>query len=557
MEYRTPLEMLYHWEKTAPDRVFLRQPIAGQYHEFDWKRIADEVRRMASAIHSWNLPPQSNIAIASKNCAHWILSDLAIWMAGHVSVPLYPNLAKDTVQAILNHSGTRAVFLGKLDNWKPYVDGMSAELPVVRFPYDGPPGYAIWDDVVKRHEPFRGNPPRSNDEVATIIYTSGTTGTPKGVVHKFRSFSYSGSRILETIPFQPNDKLFSYLPLAHVAERILTETVGLYSGGSISFVESLELFGKNLADVQPTVFLGVPRIWEKFREGILSKMPQEKLDRLLGIPILSWVVRRKIQKALGLSRAGHTLSGAAPIAPSLIEWFGKLGIRIQEAYGLTENFAYSHYNFRDRIRVGTVGQTWPGVETKIGEGGEILMRSPCVMEGYYKAPELTREVLKDGWLHTGDQGKIDQDGYLKITGRVKELFKTAKGKYVAPSPIELRLVGCAHIEQACVVGQGMPAPLAIVTRSESARAVANDILSTSLAAHMKEINGSLDPHERLGRVIVVEESWTVENGFLTPTMKLKRAIIEERYGARVSTWASLKDEVIFADEDTDTARRRA
>jgi long-chain acyl-CoA synthetase len=542
---KTPLEMFYHWEKTSPDALYLRQPIDGVWHNFSWKRASDETRRVATALQNLKLPPGSHIALASKNCAHWIMADLAIWMSGHVSVPLYPNLSAQTIRTILEHSGCKAIFLGKLDNWDPYLEGLTPGISVITFPYGGPGHYPTWNNILAKESPMKESPARRLDEIATIIYTSGTTGVPKGVVHKFKSFAFSATNVKEVVACSPSDRLFSYLPLAHVAERVLTETVGLYAGVSISFAESLDLFAKNLQDTRPTIFLGVPRIWEKFRAGILLKLPEAKLNRLLKIPLLSSLIRKKIKRGLGIIDARICLSGAAPIPVSLIQWFQKLGVTIQEAYGLTENFAYSHFNRPGRVKIGTVGEPWPGVEVRLGEGNEILVKSETLMEGYYKAPELTSEVIRNGYLHTGDQGALDAEGFLRITGRVKELFKTAKGKYVAPSPIELKLAASAYLDQVCVLGSGMSAPLGLVTLSESGKKLESNELTSALDEHLKKINSTLDPHERLSKLVVLKDSWTVENEFLTPSMKLKRHKVESYYGEKLSSWGEISELIIM------------
>lgn len=549
-ESRTPLEMLYHWEKAAPDRTYLRQPLHGEWIEFSWRRAADEARRIAQALRALNLPPGSPIALASKNCAHWLLADYAIWMAGHVSVPLYPNLTTATARQILEHCEAKAIFLGKLDAFAAYADAIPRPMPTFTFPYAVPAEYRQWpgwDDLVKNNAPIADSPARRNDEVATIIYTSGTTGVPKGVVHRFASFTTAGVHILPLVKLGPSDKFFSYLPLAHVAERVFTETMALYGGAQVAFVESLDTFAKNLADEQPTMFLGVPRIWEKFRQGILGKVPAEKLDRLLGLPIVGALVRRKIKKGLGLAKARICVTGAAAIAPELLAFFERLGIRIQEAYGLTENLAYSHFNRSENVKPGTVGQPWPGVEVRLGENDEVQMRCPALMDGYYKEPAMTREMIRDGWLCTGDQGEIDADGFLKLTGRVKELFKTAKGKYVAPTPIEMKLAAEPVLEHACVLGSGRVAAMAIVTLSELGRQETEAALMPKLRSLLATVNAGLDPHERLGKLVVVDDQWTVENEFLTPTMKLRRRLVEKKFGEMLSAWEAARGEdVLFA-----------
>lgn len=545
LAHHTPLEAFYHWEKTIPNRIYLRQPILGTWHEYSWERAGNEIRRMVSVIQGWGLPPGSHIAIASKNCAHWILADLAIWMSGHVSIPLYPNLSSSTVTTILNHSESKAIFLGKLDDFAPYVEAIPQGMNVITFPYGAPKSLLGWEEAISKASPFTESPSRKSSEVATIIYTSGTTGVPKGVVHKFLSFAFVVNHVLTEFRLGPADRFFSYLPLSHIAERVLIEATGLYAGGSISFAESLDLFTKNLIEVKPTLFLAVPRIWEKFQSGISQKLPPEKLDRLLRIPVLSSFIKRKIQKALGLSSARYYFTGAAPIRPSLLDWFNRLGVEIQEAYGLTENFGYSHLTRKGKRLSGSVGQAWPQVEVKTGPDQEILVKHPALMEGYYKAPELTLDSIRNGFLHTGDQGSIDSNGYLKITGRVKELFKTGKGKYVAPSPIELKLLVNRHLEQACVTGVGLKAPLAILTLSDHGKSVDKPSLKTALNLLLIEVNAQLEAHEELSHLVVVWDSWTPETGFLTPTMKLKRATVDERYGNKLEMWSNTPDPVVI------------
>jgi long-chain acyl-CoA synthetase len=320
----------------------------------------------------------------------------------------------------------------------------------------------------------------------------------------------------------------------------------LYLGGQVSFAESLQKFAKNLADSKPTVFLGVHRIWSKFQQGILAKMPQKKLDTLLKIPIISALVKKKIRKGLGLSEATTVLTGAAPTPPALIKWFNSLGIKIQEAYAMTENCCYSHVTVKDKIKIGYVGQPLPNCEVKLGDDNEILIKHDALMLGYYKEPEMTKDNFTgDGFLKTGDEGYIDEDGFLKITGRVKDLFKTIKGKYVAPSPIEMKVASHSEIEQVCIVGSGLPQPIALVTLSENGRRKSKDELQVGLKELVSTVNTSLDAHERLDKLVVIEDEWTVDNGLLTPTMKIKRREIERQYSTRYDEWYQQKGVVAW------------
>jgi long-chain acyl-CoA synthetase len=543
-----PLAVLYQYEQQKANAPFLHQPVKGSdWRHYTWAEATDQIRRMATALQAMNLPPKSNIALISKNCAHWMMADYAIMMSGHISVPLYPNINAETMRYILEHSESKVLMVGKLDDWEGLKSGVPAGLRCISFPtfYGNSGGFENWDALCAQHQALQGYPLRDLNDVATIIYTSGTTGKPKGVVMSFKSLSYATNMAFEVINLKgkPN-RFFSYLPLSHIAERMLVEMGALYSGSEVYFAESLDTFADNLRHAQPTVFLGVPRIWTKFQMGILSKMPQKKLNLLLKIPIVSSLIKLSIQRKLGLHRATYCLSGAAPIPPSLIQWFGKLGINIQEAYGMTENCAYSHYSRKPHL--GSVGQAMPEVSVKISEVGEILMKSQALMEGYYKQPELNAEAFTpDGYLHTGDKGTISKDGYLSITGRVKELFKTEKGKYVAPAPIEMLLCENSLIEQVCVTGSNLPQPIGLVVLSAEASQQDRNEVNEQLEKHLNRINKQLDAHERVKCLVILKESWTVENGKLTPTLKIKRDPIEQQYAANYSPWYDKKQAVVW------------
>lgn len=545
---KTPLEKLYEWEQKTPEKIFMRQPFQGKWHDFTVKQVATEVRKMAAVLQSYNLPAQSKIALVSKNCAHWLIADLSIMMAGHISVPVYPNVGAETLNYVLKHSEAKLLLVGKLDDWNFMKAGLTDDVRCISFPWYGPKqdGFQYWEDLVKDQTPLSGNPNRGLDEVMTIIYTSGTTGNPKGVVHTFYSFAYAiGTGIREFGIKEGEDRLFSYLPLSHIAERLIIEMAGLYCNSEIWFAESLDSFVANLAEAQPTIFLAVPRIWTKFQMGILAKLPQKKLDLLLAIPVINNIIRAKIKKGLGLNSGKHYISGAAPISPSLVSWWAKLGVEIEEVYGMTENCAISHVNKKPNFKIGTQGVPMPGAEIKYTEAGEILVKVPCNMTGYYKEPEMTAETLKDGWLHTGDRGAVDKDGFLKITGRVKEIFKTDKGKYVAPAPIEMKLSKNQFIEQICVVGASLPQPIALIILSADGKTKDLIELQQNLTETLVSINTELEKHERIQKLVVIKDDWTIENGMLTPTMKIKRNPIEDKFQPHYDKWYTHTDLVIF------------
>jgi long-chain acyl-CoA synthetase len=547
------LERLYDWERTAPDRVVLTQPVGGGVvQDYTWRQVMDQTRRMAAHLKGLGLEPGSRVGILAKNSAHWLMADFAIWMAGHVSVPLYPTLAAGTVRQILEHSEARLLFVGKLDGWEEMKPGVPQGLPIVRLPLSPATEGEAWDDIVGRTAPLAGNPVRDGGELATIMYTSGTTGVPKGVMHSFATFAWSVQAVRRRLPTDEHTRVLSYLPLSHVAERTLVEHGLLASGGHVYFADSLETFAADLQRARPTLFFSVPRLWVKFQQGVLAKMPPEKLDRLLGIPVVSHFVRKKVLGALGLDQCKVAAGGAAPMPPDLLRWHARLGLEVSEVYGMTENCGVSHCPLQGKPRPGTVGYPYDGVESRLDpETGEIQVRSPGTMLGYYKEPDQTRSTFApDGWLRTGDKGALDAEGGLRITGRVKDIFKTGKGKYVAPAPIEDKLVMHAAVEACCVTGANLGQPLALVMLNMEAAQRAADgagrgALEESLASHLKSINAMLDPHERLDCLVVVAQPWTVESGLITPTFKVRRNRVEDVYAPYYERWVVERRTVIW------------
>lgn len=534
--------MLYKWESSQPDKLYQTQPLADKHMTWTWGEFADQVRRMAAAIQDRGYEPGSKIALLSKNCAHWMMADMAIMMSGHVSVPIYPNVNAKTVEYILNHSEAKMLFVGKLDkhDWHEMKQGIIEGVECISFGiydnYEGMEGYSTWAEVTDSVEPMEANPTRDLDEVMTIIYTSGTTGTPKGVVHKFIAPVFAIEAFNDIFKLTQNDRFFSYLPMSHIAERMLITMGTLRCGGSVNFAHSLDTFKDDLAGCSPTVFLGVPRIWAKFQSGVLAKFSQSKLNLLFSIPIINNIIKKKIREALGLNSARVCLTGAAPIPVSHLEWFQRVGLTIMEVYGMTENAAYSHSNLPGQYKFGTVGKPMPNLDMKITEEGEICVKSLANMVEYYKEPEKTAETIRDGYLHTGDKGEVDSEGYVRITGRVKDIFKTSKAKYVAPSPIEMMLSKNEFIEQVCVVGTGIPQPIALAVLSEDGRKKDPKDVTESINATLKEVNPQLEHHERLQKIVVVQGDWTTENGILTPSLKIKRGSIDDKYQSRYEKW---------------------
>jgi long-subunit acyl-CoA synthetase (AMP-forming) len=355
----------------------------------------------------------------------------------------------------------------------------------------------------------------------------------------------------ERLHADDTDRMLSYLPLAHVYERAVLETCAMKTAGRIYFAESLDTFIADLRRARPTLFVSVPRLWLKFQQAVFEKMPAAMLDKMLADPAMRDGVRKKVLDGLGLGEVRHAATGSAPIPEALLHWYRDLGLNLLEGYAMSENFCVSHSTRPEEVRVGYVGRPVEGVEQRITDAGEVLVKSPGTMLGYYKAKDLTDEVLgADGFLKTGDRGTVDEIGRLKITGRVKELFKTSKGKYVAPAPIENLLLQHDDIEQALVSGAGMPQPFAMVVLSDAGRAriaepSVRDAMTRSLGNLLDATNAKLDPHERLDRLVVVPEPWTIENGMLTPTMKVRRGPIEESVSSQLETWYGAPSRVVW------------
>jgi long-subunit acyl-CoA synthetase (AMP-forming) len=390
-----------------------------------------------------------------------------------------------------------------------------------------------------------------------IMYTSGSTGQPKGVMHNFERISVATNGIvktlIETMGDRDDGRILSYLPLAHVFERAWVGASSLVHGKThVYFAESLDTFIQDLNRARPTMFISVPRLWLKFQQGVFSKMPPAKLNVLLSIPLLGGLVRKKILKGLGLDQVIVAGSGSAPIPAELITWYRKLGLNLLEGYAMTEDFAYSHNSTNEVNAPGCVGVPLEGVLARISPEGEILVKSPGQMVGYYKRPDLDAESFtEDGFFKTGDQGQQRADGLLKITGRVKELFKTSKGKYVAPAPIENKLNVHPLIEMSIVSGVSQPSAYALVVLAEDIRPKMHEPevkaqVERELTELLERVNADLADYEKLRMLVIANEAWSIENGYLTPTMKIKRNRIEASVENQVASWYEKSGSVFWA-----------
>lgn len=553
-----PLERIYFSEQTRPTQPFLTQPRNGAVQSWTWSQAMFEIRRIASWLRDQNWPAGSRIVVLSKNCAWWIMADIAIWISGHVSVPLFPSLRNESLASLFQHSEPVACFLGELDQAPPFEAEPLQNIAFVAFPNANtthvPAGSNEWQSIAQSGTTFDGKPLRAPEDLATIIYTSGTTGQPKGVMQSFRALSLMGKSMEPVLGNSPYalDSILSYLPLAHIAERAIVEMNSLIMPLHIFFTEGQPTFLTDLQRSKCTIFFSIPRLYLRFQQGVFEKVPEQKLNRLLKIPVLRGIVRKKILSGLGLEHARLVASGGAAIPVELVHWYRKLGLNFVEGYGMTET-GITHVPLPSKFRAGFVGNASQYADTRISDEGEVQIEGPMNMLGYYKNPELTRQAFtEDGYFRTGDRGEIDEEGRLRIIGRLKEEFKTSKGKYVVPAPIEKLLSLSTMFESVCVLGSGMSAPFALAVlipelRSRAESPESREALETAVAHELDRVNGQLDQHEQLRFMVICQQPWTADNGLLTPTLKVRRTALEQRFEENFQRWEQLKTRVQWHD----------
>jgi len=545
-----PNEWILKWAETRSDEIYLKQIINREFVEYSYADVADKALRLVTGLREKGLQPGDKIALVSKNCAEWFITDLALMLGDYVSVPIFPTAGAETIEYCAVHSESKAMIVGKLDS-SDAVTEVIKEMPqllTISLPYDSAAECQYqFNQLIEQSVPSESRPQHYDDKVMSIVYTSGTSGVPKGALLTYGAFNWSSQKLIEHIGIEPGDRLFSYLPLAHITERVYIFGSSIAGGIQTAFPESLDTFIEDVKMHRPTLFISVPRLWALFQQRIQDKLPQKKLNFLLKIPFVNGLIKKKIAEGLGLDQGRVLGCGSAPVSPALLEWYHSVGLNITEAWGMTESFAYSTLNYPFRAdKIGSVGNPGPGIKIKIADDDEILVKSEGLFAGYYKNEKATKESFnEEGWLHTGDIGDIDSEGYLTIQGRKKDTFKTAKGKFVAPVPIEKKLYEYSRVEMMCLIGLGMPAPILLAVPHAFPN-FDKERYERRAARVIKRMNQDLESHEKIKGVLMIKEPWSIENGILTPTLKIKRHVLEKKYHEIGANWPS--DKVVIWEE---------
>ena len=546
-----PNEMILKWAAERPNEVYLKQIINRQFVEFTYAEVSDQALKLVTALRNLGIQPGDKVALISKNCAEWFICDLAMMLGDYVSVPIFPTAGADTIEYCVTHSESKALIGGKLDDpaaTQQVIDSMP-DLISIALPYDTAPKCQYqFTEIIAGVEPSAERPQHHDDKLMSLVYTSGTSGLPKGAMLTYGAFSWSVQQLINHIGIQENDRLFSYLPLAHITERVYIFGSSIMGGVTTAFPESLDTFIEDVKMHRPTLFISVPRLWTLFQQRIQDKLPQKKLNILLKIPFINSLIKKKLADGLGLDQARVLGCGSAPVSPALLEWYHSVGLNITEAWGMTESFAYSTLNYPFRAdKIGSVGNAGPGIELKIADDEEIMVRGKGLFSGYYKNDIATQESFdSEGWLHTGDIGSIDAHGYLTIQGRKKDTFKTSKGKFVAPVPIEKKLFEYSRVEMMCLIGLGLPGPILLVVPHDFPNFDKERYARTTRKV-IARMNQELESHEQIKGVLMIQDPWSIENGILTPTLKIKRHVLEQKYHEIGHNWP--KGEMVVWEED--------
>ena len=575
-----PFKVLRNGDFFGDDPAYYEK-VGGAWTATSWRTYADEVASAAKAMIALGIQPGDVVTILGFNQPSWVIADLAAMAVGAVPAGIYTTNSPRECHYILDHSESPLLFIEDEGQWEK-IREIRDSLPNLRHVVVMRNGPDIDDPLVTSWDEFNAHgadvateqldsrlAALEPDQLATLIYTSGTTGPPKGVMLTHDNLVWTSSQAIHAAGIGKADTSVSYLPLSHIAEQIFSVHGPASSGWAVYYAESIEKLADNLKEVQPTVFFAVPRVWERFYAGVTAELAKAtgakakiaqwalgvatKVTKLRNhgkepsgvlaaqYKVADKLVLSKVKHALGLSRANIMITSAAPISAELLEFFGSLDIRIQEVYGQSEDCGPSTMNQSDAIRFGSGGRAFPGAEVRIAEDGEILVKGRNVFAGYYKDPEATTATLVDGWLHSGDLGEIDDEGFVWITGRKKDIIITAGGKNIAPKPLEGGLKNHELISEAVVIGDRRKYLTALVTLDEEAAerymlenhlegaAHQSQEIKAEIQEAIDELNSGFARVEQLKKFAILPRQLSIEGGELTPTLKVKRNKVSEHF----------------------------
>ncbi|PLW82327.1 AMP-binding protein [Kineobactrum sediminis] len=528
MVHDTLPAILGHWAQHCPDKVWLKDLLPEGSRDITWGDAAADIAAMAAMLEH-HFGHGERMVLLSRNCAHWFLADLAIISSGNITVSMFTTLPASTARYILDFTGASVVVVGETSNWAGVREVLPEGATLITLPgVDLEEPHLKWEELLAEWQGKKPSYQCQADDVMSLVFTSGTTGLPKGVIQTHATNIVPITRFQDAFGIRSEPRYFSYLPLSHIAERQIVEFSSIVSCGEVSFNQSLETLAADLQRVHPHMFFGPPRVWEQLKQAVIAGFGgNEALEQALAQN--GEAIGAAVLAQLGLDEVEYCLVAAAPTPPALIHWWDRLGLTLMEGFGQTEAMGVI-CSSADRRRIGSIGMPVGDVEYRISEEGELLIRAGGCTPGYYKQPEKTAELVQDGWLYTGDKARVDEDGFIYLTGRVKDYFKTIQGKFVAPPPIEGEFAKNPHTEQHCLLGRGYSKTVMVAVLNEAARLRAEHEIGDVIQQMVHGINETLEKHARIGAVILTADTWTIENEVLTPTLKIRREKVEERFG---------------------------